>query len=217
MPRCLKCGKVYSSKYVSGLCDNCAGAVITKPVYKPEAAKSAASNTSTKASKRPDSSSSEISLEKYEEAVAKYNKDPSAIIQRSRTTGFNVITLVIFVVLLLASLSLVYFVFGLSKHFGLWSAALVFFFIGSAMIVTKRLIVGRSVNADQYAQIEPTAAASIGGMCLLPLVMCTFYYGFNSDLPGDRAFWMVGSMTFLAFLALVGVAFALSRESEPAP
>jgi hypothetical protein len=224
MPRCVRCGKVYSSKYISGVCDDCAvGPVATKPARKrsdspapskPQPnSKPAPASTS---SQRGDSSS-EFSVKKYEEEVEKFRKGPlTPPPPTPRNRGFNAATLLIFVLLLLGSLGLTYFGFGLTKHFAIWTAALVFFFLGGSMIITKRLIVGRTEIADEYSQIEPAAATSIGGLCLLPLVMCTFYYSFSSELPSNRSLWMVGIMCFVGLLALVGVAIALSRTPEPA-
>jgi hypothetical protein len=197
MPRCIKCGNVYSSKYISGVCNECAGLGTVKPA-------------ATAPAKRSDSSSSEINLERYEEEVARVSKAAKVVPKRRRNRGFNAVTLSIFLLLCTGGLALTYIGFGLTRHFAIWSIALMFFFLGAAMIVTKRLVVGRSANADLHA------AASVGGLCLLPLVMCTFYYSFSLDLPSDRALWMVGGMCFLAFLALAGVAFGLSQTVEVA-
>ncbi len=230
MPRCIKCGNIYSSKYISGVCDECGGTVATKA----SSAKAAANRPKptqppgrtdfdepvrAKKTDRSGSSESEISLERYEEEVARIGRSgpPKRVPRRNR--GFNAVTLLVFLVLMITSMGLTYFGFGgLTKHFVLWSVALFFFFIGAAMISTKRLILGRTAAVDRHAEVEPAAASIVGGLCLLPLVMCTFYYGFNSDLPDDRAFWMTGSMAAIAFFALVGVAFGLSREGEePTP
>jgi hypothetical protein len=235
MPRCIRCGKVYSSKFISGVCDDCAGShVATKPAKRsssapaptrspqapgmPEKKRSDSSNHKKRAdSSGPDvqgmDSSSDFSVSKYEEEVARVSKQPPPPkLQRNR--GFNTVSLLVFVLLMFTSVGLTYIGFGFTKHFAIWSVALVFFFLGAAMIVTKRLIVARSEMADLHDKIEPAAATSIGGMCLLPLIMCTFYYSFSTDLPSDRALWMVGGMSFLAFLALAGVAFALSRTPD---
>jgi len=224
MPRCIKCGNVYSSKHISGVCDQCSGTVATKAsspkagstrpkTVKPSA--EAGDEESVRPKKRgTDSSASEISLSRYEEEVAKIGKRESLKSRPSRNRKFNAVSLSVFSLLIVAALAVTYLGFGLTKHFALWSVALVFFFIGAAMILTKRLIIGRAASVDRHAEIEPAAASIVGGLCLLPLVMCTFYYGFNSDLPSDRVFWMTGSMSLVAFLALAGVAYGLAGEGE---
>ena len=199
MQRCLKCGKVYQVKHIIGYCSDCIQVVNKEP--KPTSL----------------SSSSQVSLESYEEEVeriqAAQNAPKPKKVSSSYSKWYFLIAFTVVLVLLLASLAITVIAFGLTKHGVLWSLSIVFFFLGASAILTKRLMGKRAANLKAGEQIEPAVANVVGGLCLLPLGLCTFFYGMNTDMPPNHSLWIVGIMLVAAFFAVVVGSVALSKAS----
>ncbi|HQR06247.1 MAG TPA: hypothetical protein PLN21_05470 [Gemmatales bacterium] len=115
--------------------------------------------------------------------------------------------------LILASLAITFLAFGLTRHGVLWSLSIIFFFVGASAIVTKRLLGKRAAKPEVAAQIEPAVAGVVGGLCLLPLALCAFYYSTHTDMPPNHSLWIVGIMLVLALVAVVAGSVALSKAS----
>ena len=199
MPRCLKCGKVYQVKHIIGYCSDCMQVVNKEP--KPTSL----------------SSSSQVSLESYEEEVERIQAAQNAPKPKKASSSYSkwyfLIAFTVVLVLLLASLAITVIAFGLTKHGVLWSLSIVFFFLGASAILTKRLMGKRAANLKAGEQIEPAVANVVGGLCLLPLGLCTFFYGMNTDMPPNHSLWIVGIMLVAAFFAVVVGSVTLSKAS----
>jgi len=200
MPRCLKCGKSYHAKYISGFCDDCLQVdhKDQKPTTLPKA--------------------SHVSVESYEKEVERVQAaqdTPQLKNNRPAYTNWTVVLAFIFVgILLLASLAITVIAFGLTKHGIVWSLSIFSFFVGAIAILTKRLLGKRVVASDGGEQNEAAIASAVGGVCLLPLALCTFYYGMNADMPPNHSLWVVGFMLVAALVAVVGSSVALSKTNE---
>jgi hypothetical protein len=194
MAECKECGEILPEDAESDLCSVCARAYSQKPVKLPSAGI--------------------VTKEGYEKALKRATAAPPPS-EPQRTNGLVFLALLLLPILWLGGEGFILYLFGVTETFVFWSLCSLFFIIGLAMIIVRRITLGRSEARDS---LDPKAAQSVpmivGLFWIFPLLLYVFFFVKNGDLLREGQLWFVGIMLGVALVVQIicARAFAPVRE-----
>jgi len=183
MAECKECGEVLPEDAESDLCSVCARAYSQKPVKLPSAGI--------------------VTKEGYEKALKRATAAPPPP-EPQATNGFVFLALLLLPILWLGGAAWMFYLFDFTQTFIFWTLCSLFFVIGLAMILVRRITVRQSEARDS---IDPKATQSVpmivGLFWIFPLLLYVFFFVKNGDLLREGQLWFVGIMLGIALVVQI--------------